>query len=909
MKLLRLQALNFRCFERVDLDLNVDGLVAVVGDNGAGKSTIFAAIEWGLYGGLRGRGALPARRDGCPESAECWVEVHFEVGGRAYGVRRVDGKMAQLFELPTGEEICSGRDSTSREVAALLGLTRDMFRGTFYARQREVQALDSDNEVKRREQVELLLGIERLRRATAHAQAAAKEQRHVVATMEAGMPDVDALRAEAERLAHAASRDEPVKQGEVALEQVKQKRELAKSKLDALRAQEREMIERGGRARAAATEAQQQRSAVQSLSEQVAQAEAAREELAKLTPTAGRIEALTAAEREMDLKRANHERATQLRERQHQALTVAAGLADQLAELRSGPVVASPHDSGSSGGHSSGDGKAGDPRAQVEGAEEKIETLRAALRELNDKRRAAERRAEQRRERIARSERAAQLDAKLAELPRAEQAVEDALSGWHTLTARRAQLDEAIKHDTEHRDAVLAGEKQAACPTCKRAYDDGELDEILAGYDRDLQAAREQLAELDRKLAERRQAGTQLRKRAEQLRALAADRRAITDVPTATELGTLRDQLDADMTEAEELAGDEQRREAQLSELTTSLPRLRARARELAERLQQIASLEARREQVEREARVAADDLRSLSVNGYEADAHLRLRTELAEAQAAGQRCAELRGKADGLELLRRRLEEQRGVADAAETRRTELETALSQVVVDPAKLNAAQDASQLAEHEVDAAHAALLEANRQSTLDSEALAAANARLHDARRQSAQLREQRAELRVRAEVADALGAFREEASRRARPTLEHETGLLLGQTTRQRYNSVHLTTSYQLEVVDGDQFHPLRRFSGGEQDLAGLCLRLALSRTLARQRGAETGFVMLDEVFGSQDVDRRRALLEQLHAIADSEFRQVFVVSHTDDVVEHCDLRIDVARNEDGVSAAAGPRR
>jgi DNA repair exonuclease SbcCD ATPase subunit len=86
-------------------------------------------------------------------------------------------------------------------------------------------------------------------------------------------------------------------------------------------------------------------------------------------------------------------------------------------------------------------------------------------------------------------------------------------------------------------------------------------------------------------------------------------------------------------------------------------------------------------------------------------------------------------------------------------------------------------------------------------------------------------------------------------------------------------------------------------------------LRLALSRTLARQRGAETVFVLLDEVFGSQGSDRRRALLEQLHAIADSEFRQVFVISRTDDLVEHCDLRIDVARGDDGVSAAVGPRR
>ena len=134
------------------------------------------------------------------------------------------------------------------------------------------------------------------------------------------------------------------------------------------------------------------------------------------------------------------------------------------------------------------------------------------------------------------------------------------------------------------------------------------------------------------------------------------------------------------------------------------------------------------------------------------------------------------------------------------------------------------------------------------------------------------------------------------------------TALLLGQTTRGRYSAVQLTDGYALEIVDGRRIHPLRRFSGGEQDLAALCLRLALSRALARSRRAETGCVRLDEVFGSEDADRRRALLEQLHAIVDFEFRQVFVVSHTDDVTEHCDLDVDVSREGDGPSVAGGPR-
>lgn|GEM_PF-1790074 len=905
MKLLRLQVQNFRSFERLDLDLNVDGLIAVVGDNGAGKSTIFAAVEWGLYG-LRGRGALPVRRDDAPDDHDCWVEVQFEVGGRAYGVHRIEGRQATLFDLPTGEEICTGRDETSRRIATLLGLTRDMFRGTFYARQREVQALDSDNEIKRREQVELLLGIERLRRAVGHAQTAVKEQQHLVATLEAGAPDVQALEAEAERVAREVELGTPiVQEAELRLEACKQAREQAKALLEKMRAQERAMVERRAVAQAAAGTAQQEHELCAALRAQVTEAEAATAELAELAPLAERVERLVARERAMDLRRADHERAAELRAGQQRALTVAAGLADQLAAL----TAAEDAGNGSPRSNGAAEGDRDLPHAQVQAAEDELEALRPALRALAAERQTAERRALELRELVDAGQRAAELDAQLAGLPAAEHAADQALMQWHALQARRAQLDDAIRHDTEHREAVLAGEKQAACPTCKRPYDEGELEEIVAAYDRDLQAARDQLAELDERLPRFEAAATTAQDAAQALRALDADRRALGTAPTSEELPALRDALEIATAEAGGLAEQEARTDARLTERIEQLPRLRARARAAEERRRRISELEAQRSQADGEARLYAEQLASVGANGYDAEAHERLVAQVGEAQAAGQRCAALRAKADGLELLRHRLADQDARAAAAEAARIKLDAAVTEVAVEAAQLVAADEASAAAEREVDAAHAALLQASRQAASESETVAAANARLRDARKRIAELRGQRRELRIRSEVAEALSAYREDASRRARPTLEHETGLLLGQTTRQRYNAVQLTDSYQLEIVDGGQVHPLRRFSGGEQDLAGLCLRLALSRTLARQRGAETGFVLLDEVFGSQDLDRRRALLEQLHTFADTEFRQVFVISHTHDVVEHCDLTIDVQRDDDAVSTAVGPHR
>jgi exonuclease SbcC len=912
MKLLSLRARNFRSFAELDLDLNVDGLVAVVGPNGAGKTSIFDAIEWGLYGVPRGRGGLPARRDGCPDGQDCWVDVEFEVGGRAYKVRRVDGKDAALIDLASGQMLASGRDGTSLRVATLLGLSRDMFRGTFYARQREIQALESEDG-KRRAQVELLLGIERLRVAAGHAATAAKEQQHLVRALEADAPNVDALKAEVERIEREAQQTAPaVQQAEARLDAARAQREQTKQQLEDLRAAEREMNTRRARAQTAQAQARQETAAADALAVQVTEADAASEELERLAPIAAQVEVLAGREREMDLLRVNHERAANLRHSEHQALTAAAGLADQLAQLATESASGKCDGNDAGGGPDLGETD-GDPlgalRTRIEEGEAELETLRGRVRELADQRQTAERRRQELGDRIAAAGRAAALDGQLADLAGAEQAVEDALTAWHALQATRTQLEQAISHDTEHRDAVLAGEAQAACPTCKRDYDDGELDEIVARFDADLTAARGQLATIDTQLAELKSSGAAARARAEQARTLAADRRALGDVPGAEGLEQLRGEIGGLDAQVATLAAAEHRDDARISELVAGLPQLRQRVRQTETALRQIDDLKAKHTDAERQAAFYARELARVGSNGYDPEAFTELRSELAAAQQAGHRCAALRAKVDGLELLARRLVDQRQRATDAQAAHEQLAAAAAEAAVDEAAMPGAEEACRQADIDFDAATTALIEANRHASSDSEAVTAVQVRLHEARQQNARLREQRRELRVRTEVANALSAYREEASRLARPTLERETALLLGQTTGGRYSAVQLTDGYQLEIVDGRQIHPLRRFSGGEQDLAGLCLRLALSRTLARQRGAETGFVLLDEVFGSQDTDRRRALLEQLHAIADSEFRQVFVVSHTDDVVAHCDLTIEVTRGQDSISAASGPRR
>ena len=190
--------------------------------------------------------------------------------------------------------------------------------------------------------------------------------------------------------------------------------------------------------------------------------------------------------------------------------------------------------------------------------------------------------------------------------------------------------------------------------------------------------------------------------------------------------------------------------------------------------------------------------------------------------------------------------------------------------------------------------------------MESAAVNAARLRLADGQKMLKRIDRERRELEIRAAVAKGLADYREHASQRARPALEDEASDFLSKMTGGMYSVVRLDESYLLKVADGNQLHSVRRFSGGEQDLAALCLRLALSRTLARQRGAEHGFIILDEVCGSQDSGRRELLLDQLGELARNEFHQIFVISHTDDVIEHCQKHIKVKR-ENGISTALGP--
>ncbi len=129
------------------------------------------------------------------------------------------------------------------------------------------------------------------------------------------------------------------------------------------------------------------------------------------------------------------------------------------------------------------------------------------------------------------------------------------------------------------------------------------------------------------------------------------------------------------------------------------------------------------------------------------------------------------------------------------------------------------------------------------------------------------------------------------------PAISTEASRLFSNITKGRYLNLRIDEDFNFRVIRDEKDVELETLSGGEKDLASLCLRLAISKRISALAGRKNmGFLALDEVFGSQDEDRREELINSLSEIS-RDFRQIFVISHNQDVQEAFSNRLLIQKN------------
>jgi len=137
-----------------------------------------------------------------------------------------------------------------------------------------------------------------------------------------------------------------------------------------------------------------------------------------------------------------------------------------------------------------------------------------------------------------------------------------------------------------------------------------------------------------------------------------------------------------------------------------------------------------------------------------------------------------------------------------------------------------------------------------------------------------------------------------------KPTITNYAGSLFERITKGRYESIHVDDNFDFQIFENGIAYPISRFSGGEIDLANLCLRIGISKAIAELSGSTEAlsFLGFDEIFGSQDEDRRMEILLALEHLKE-QYRQIYIITHVDTVKDYFPNILQVTKSGKGSNA------
>ncbi|QFR49195.1 SMC family ATPase [Sulfurimonas lithotrophica] len=165
MILTKLHLENFKKYTSYDIEFG-EGLIGIIGKNGSGKSTIFEAILFALFGEAKKRGNKDLLRNaGASAKDAVVVELEFEFEDALYKViREFRGKAmsANAKLLKNGEVTTTGAKEVTTAITKLTGMGKDAFMHTLFASQKELASLSTLKNEERKKMIRRLLGLEKI---------------------------------------------------------------------------------------------------------------------------------------------------------------------------------------------------------------------------------------------------------------------------------------------------------------------------------------------------------------------------------------------------------------------------------------------------------------------------------------------------------------------------------------------------------------------------------------------------------------------------------------------------------------------------------------------------------------------------------------------------------------------------
>jgi len=467
------------------------------------------------------------------------------------------------------------------------------------------------------------------------------------------------------------------------------------------------------------------------------------------------------------------------------------------------------------------------------------------------------------------------------------------------VTSQSERLGQRLRELGEVEEQVRAARAELEAAQADRARAEAEEERQRTIWVRDrqdaqtkLDAARQEYRDLQEHLRHIQEAGPQ-GTCPTCLRPLGAEYAAV--------VGTLTRQL-----EALEVNGKYYRqRVEQLAEEPAAVREAAARAREAAARVEaalqrvtQLGERQRERDELAAEVRHLAERRAALEremaalPDRYDVERHEAVRQELRSLEPAVLLEAQLR-------VVAARASELVAEAEAAERTLSQRERHLGELTAAIAAAGYREEAFLAARARYEAAERAV----REAELDSSAVRGdvrgaeqlvemADRRLAERAERAEAVEALKREIRLHDELDRALGDLRADLNAQMRPELAELASAFLSELTDGRYQELELDEDYNVLVLEDGVAK--RVISGGEEDIAHLVLRLAISQMVAERAGQPLSLLILDEVFGSLDDTRRDHVIALLRHLGDR-FPQVVLITHVEAIRAGVDRVLRVA--------------
>ena len=895
----------------VDFDkLGHSGLYLITGDTGAGKTTLFDAITFALYGEASGqerKGAM-MRSKYADAAVPTFVELEFELRGRRYRVKRApeyerpklrgEGTVknrpeAQLY-YPNGDVLDSYRDVTA-EVENLIGLTREQFGQIGMIAQGDFKRLLLADTQERREILQRIFHTERFERLQTQLSDRSNRARR------------DAVEAERALVQNAAGLTVP---GELRDELDVLRREESLANVRALCA----LARRGmalDEARAGETETAraQLRQAGAALSERIGQAKKRAEEQKQLEAVARDI---VSAEQQAESAKRESEAAEKLRPRRAEIETQLGVLRSRMADYEQAETLARRLENLSEQARQA---EAEEQRARAAQTDlhQKLETAREKVAQIAD---VVAARAEAERAAGDAKRCAEQLERLIAAM-KDEEAKALACQKERAGETEKLTLSRAAKAAYDGAEAAFFGaqagilaetlEEGAPCPVCGAAHHphpakrtegaptQAELEALRAKRD-----SAEKAAQTAHAAAERA------------AEALGAARRLVQDRALEAECEEHIGRAEA------ETRRDEASRVQQAALVQREKLHQRVQALENTKRL--IPQKEAEEQQAAERAREKAEEKSGL----LSSRAELALRLDALKKSLPFETRKQAEQAADGLENEKRAIDRQ--TEESAEKLRRIGErlaalNAQKQTLEQPpeeaereAPLAALTEQSERLNAQIDALEAEARALHARLSGNRDALARIDAGLEDAAKKR--------------ELAQTLGTLSATANGqltgRDKVTLEvyvqmayfdrviARANLRLREMTAGQYelrrraeaDNQRSQSGLDMEVIDhiNGSARDVRTLSGGESFMASLALALGLSDEVQSGAGGVClDSLFVDEGFGSLDTQALAQAVGVLAGLTEGN-KLVGVISHVEELNRRIDKKIWVTKDRTGMS-------